>query len=139
MGKLEEGIICFFDPNNKHKQKSYGTKLVIVLNKEKKTRFFQETSYSVYDVENETILNNVEENILVPVKDTECYKKSESMILIRNPEDLPEFNIYDKIAITGALKYITGEIPDKTDMSIIINQLRKMIIKLDFYDALKEI
>ena len=59
--------------------------------------------------------------------------------LIRFLTKHPEFNIHDKIALAGAIKYFDGELDKDTNMTGINNQLKKMMRKLEFYEGMRDV
>ena len=140
MSTLDIGSVCLIDPDNKfYSQKANGPCLGIISSINKKKTFFGSNTYNLYIPDTEMTVTDIDESCLKNVLELEAYKKSSDLIVIRNPINLPEFNIHDMAALDGALKYMKGEIKHDADMTAIIKQLEKMKAKLQFYDGMREI
>lgn len=141
MEPLKIGTVCIIDQDNKkYSQKAYSPCIGIISSINEKKTFFGNKTYDIYIPDLNICLDQVSREDFKVVTEMEEYKKASELAIIRNPVNLPEFNIYDKAALVGALQYINGEIDrENTDMSGIVSQLEKMIVKLNFYEGMNDI
>lgn len=140
MPNLEVGTVVLIDKDNKkYQQKTNGPRIGVISSVNPRKSFFGDTTYDVYIPDLDITLDSVMSTAIQDVRELEEFKKATELVVIRNPIDLPEFNIHDKIALIGAIKYFNGELNSDTDMTDINNQLKKMTRKLEFYEGMRDI
>ena len=140
MPNLEVGTVVLIDKDNKkYQQKVNGSCIGVITSINPRKSFFTSTTYDVYVPDLDITLDSVLPTAIQDVRELEEFKKATELTVIRNPVDLPEFNIHDKIALAGAIKYFDGELDKDTNMTGINNQLKKMLRKLEFYEGMRDV
>lgn len=134
--KINEGDLCIFDPKNLLGRKDTDIIFVvpIALNKKNRLNHLGNLWYCFSEYAKSYVF--IREEYLYRIPESESLRE---IIVIRNPENLPEFNTEDQIALTKAISYIGNDTIDPQDSKeSIANRLSKMLIKLKFYDNMNE-